>query len=306
LVDAMADAHLAVAGDAMLDAWLSGMSDRLCREAPVPAVSIERRATAPGGAANTAANAAALGAQVLFAAVVGGDDDGAAPRKALAAAGVASDHLLVVPGRRTTAKRRVVVGDQMLTRLDDVDERPLAAPLQELLAERIQRLGASADALLLADYGLGALSDTARERLAAGRIEWPLLVVDAHDLRPWQSVRPTAVTPNWEALCELLAPEIEAEPDLTDRAAFVERHADRLFAVTGAKLVAVTLDRDGAVLLERGRPVHRAYVPPVAQGRTTGAGDSFAAAFTLALAVGAPPVQCVRRRVAFSRRWALT
>jgi rfaE bifunctional protein kinase chain/domain/rfaE bifunctional protein nucleotidyltransferase chain/domain len=298
LLDAMAEVDLAVLGDAVLDAWLSGSSERLCREAPVPAVNVEHRAARPGGAANTAANAAALGARVRFAAVVGGDDDGRALRDALGESGVSPDDLVVDSGRRTTAKRRVVVGDQMLARLDDADNRPLARPLQDLFTARMERLCRAADAVLVADYGLGALTQPARQRLAARRPDRPLLVVDAHDLRPWRPVRPTAVTPNWEEARELLGPLVDEVGEPSDRADFVERHAGELFAATRARLVVVTLDRDGAVLLEPDRPAHRAYVQPVAQARTTGAGDSFAAAFTLALAAGADPTSALEVAVA--------
>jgi D-beta-D-heptose 7-phosphate kinase/D-beta-D-heptose 1-phosphate adenosyltransferase len=54
----------------------------------------------------------------------------------------------------------------------------------------------------------------------------------------------------------------------------------------GAEVVAVTLDRDGAVICERGRPPYRTWSRPVPQSRACGAGDSFAAALTLALAAG--------------------
>ena len=48
-------------GDLMLDGWWDGTIDRLCREAPAPVVDVRLRTWAPGGAANTAMNLAALG-----------------------------------------------------------------------------------------------------------------------------------------------------------------------------------------------------------------------------------------------------
>ncbi|HEY9349701.1 MAG TPA: PfkB family carbohydrate kinase, partial [Acidothermales bacterium] len=98
LLASVADERIVVVGDAVLDAWLSGPAHRLCREAPVPVVSVDQRVTAPGGAANTAANAAALGADVTFVSFVGQDDDALALRHALAVHGVADSALLGVSG----------------------------------------------------------------------------------------------------------------------------------------------------------------------------------------------------------------
>ncbi len=65
-----------VIGDVMLDGWWSGSIERLCREAPAPVVDITSREFAPGGAANTAMNLAALGARVSVAGIIGTDDAG--------------------------------------------------------------------------------------------------------------------------------------------------------------------------------------------------------------------------------------
>ena len=55
--------NVLVIGDAMLDVYMEGTAQRICREAPVPIVDVTDVKTAPGGAANTAANLAQLGAQ---------------------------------------------------------------------------------------------------------------------------------------------------------------------------------------------------------------------------------------------------
>ena len=43
-----------VIGDAMLDRYLLGSSERLCQEAPVPVVDVAHTERLPGGAANVA------------------------------------------------------------------------------------------------------------------------------------------------------------------------------------------------------------------------------------------------------------
>lgn len=62
-----------VIGDALLDGWLSGPARRLGRDGPVPVVELVESRSTCGGAANTAANLAALGATVDLLAVFGDD-----------------------------------------------------------------------------------------------------------------------------------------------------------------------------------------------------------------------------------------
>jgi D-beta-D-heptose 7-phosphate kinase/D-beta-D-heptose 1-phosphate adenosyltransferase len=67
----------------------------------------------------------------------------------------------------------------------------------------------------------------------------------------------------------------------------VLRWGDRLLDLSGARMAAVTLDVDGAVLFERGRAPHRTAGRASPPARAAGAGDTFVAALTLALAAGA-------------------
>jgi D-beta-D-heptose 7-phosphate kinase/D-beta-D-heptose 1-phosphate adenosyltransferase len=55
---------------------------------------------------------------------------------------------------------------------------------------------------------------------------------------------------------------------------------------SGAQIAAVTLDVQGAVVLERGQSAYRTYARPASHARATGAGDTFAATLALALAAG--------------------
>ena len=68
--------RLLIVGDVMLDRYWFGEVSRISPEAPVPIVRVERSEERPGGAANVARNAAALGAQVSLLALVGNDEPG--------------------------------------------------------------------------------------------------------------------------------------------------------------------------------------------------------------------------------------
>ena len=81
---AVAAARVLVVGDVMLDRYWFGEVERISPEAPVPVVRIARNEERPGGAANVARNAAALGAQVTLVSVVGDDEAGRALERLLA------------------------------------------------------------------------------------------------------------------------------------------------------------------------------------------------------------------------------
>src|SRR5436190_16323266 len=86
--DAIAHARMLVVGDVMLDRYWFGEVERISPEAPVPVVKVSRTEERPGGAANVARNAAALGAPVMLLSVRGDDEPGAALERMLVAEGV--------------------------------------------------------------------------------------------------------------------------------------------------------------------------------------------------------------------------
>jgi D-beta-D-heptose 7-phosphate kinase/D-beta-D-heptose 1-phosphate adenosyltransferase len=285
LTEAFARLSVLVVGDAMLDCLLQGASARLCPEAPVPVVAVDRRLDAPGGAANTAANLRALGARVSLLSVVGEDGEGALLRRLLAERGVDASALIAAPGRRTLAKHRVLAGPQMLVRFDHGTTDPLEARIERAVAERAARLFAAHDAVVISDYGYGVLGPRVIRALAARQARAPRVVVaDARTLNSYRGVGVTAVKPNFVEAVRLLGARSRAGEE---RAAFLARHGARLLELTGARIAAVTLDVDGALFLERGRSPYRTYARPADQARAAGAGDTLAAALALALAAGA-------------------
>lgn len=278
-------ARVVVLGDSVLDLWLWGRSERLCREAPVPVVDVDRSTPVPGGAANTAANLAALGAAVTLVSLAGADERGETLRTALRDAGVDTEHLLASPRRATVAKCRVVAGEQIMVRFDDGDREPADEDEIARLLGGLPALLAAADAVVVCDYD-GAVAERVREELVRHRDTLPLLIVDTHHPARWRALRPDVVTPNADEAAEALG--VTLLPGGPSRVELFDRHRDRLFDITGAGAAVVTLDRDGAVLLDGARPAHRTWAEPVAESQSSGAGDTFVAALTLALVEGLP------------------
>ncbi|MEV1205661.1 bifunctional heptose 7-phosphate kinase/heptose 1-phosphate adenyltransferase, partial [Microbispora rosea] len=278
-----------VVGDVMLDSWLRGHTKRMAQEAPVPVVTVEQIEDQPGGAANTAVNLAALGARVHMVGVTGADPAGATLNATLGRLDI--EGLVIVRSWRTSVKRRVLTDGQIVARYDEEDAAPLPEAAERDLIEQITRLAADADVIIACDYGGGVCTPNVRRVLcdlsidrSEGSRGAPILVVDAHDVAAWRDCRPTAVLPNFAEVRRLLG-----EGDDHDRVAFLSARSEDLIEATGADLVVTTLDGEGTLLHRRGRQPHRTYATPAPDTMSIGAGDTFTAAFSLALAAGAEP-----------------
>ena len=336
-----------VVGDAMLDEWRFADSDRLCREAPAPVLTLRRRIAAAGGAANTAVNLSALGGRAALVAPVGADVAGDELHDCLDRAGV-WDRTVSQTGRRTVVKRRLLAADQILVREDegDRDDRLCADGVERLLAalasatEELHEAAGHPPTLVICDYDLGALPEPIRAWLVEHRSLFGTVALDAHDLAYWRELAPTVVTPSFAEATRLLNAPAPANPVTadsaaltpmpdpvtadsaaltptvdtptvvttavlpplpdhsggftdrstgdTDRAGVARSRLAELRERTGADVVAVTLDTDGAVVGGPDGEPRRSHTTPVPASYAVGAGDAYLAAMTLALAAGAP------------------
>ncbi len=285
-IDRFADLPVLVLGEAMLDSYLEGAASRLCPEAPAPVVALTGRRDAPGGAANTALNVRRLGARAVLLSVVGDDAEAGVLRHCLEGQGAATEHLLTQPGRRTLAKHRVCAAGQILVRYDQGDGGPVNRATEEELIARLNGLFPTCAAVIVSDYGYGVLTPRVIAALAALQARSPRVVaVDSKRLAAFRVVGPTVAKANYAEALALLGLS-----DDGPREGRVERTAargGRFLEATGARIAAVTLDADGAVVFERGRPPHRTYARPRPACRTSGAGDTYVATLALALAAGA-------------------
>src|SRR6058998_3014512 len=113
----IAGTRLLVVGDVMLDRYWFGDVERISPEAPVPVVKIARSEERPGGAANVARNATALGAQTKLLSVVGNDEAAAILERLLATDAVQTSFHRDA-SIATTVKLRVIGRTQQLLRID--------------------------------------------------------------------------------------------------------------------------------------------------------------------------------------------
>jgi D-beta-D-heptose 7-phosphate kinase/D-beta-D-heptose 1-phosphate adenosyltransferase len=286
LVAALAGRQLVVVGDAILDVYLRGPVDRLAREAPVPVVAVAQREEAPGGAANAALNAAALGARVRLVSAVGDDDEGERLLELLTRGGVDVAGVARLRGRRTMSKQRILVDGRALVRIDEGTTASLSAAAERGLLAALDRALPGAGAVLVSDYLCGVLTPgvlraVGRRRTLAGTV----LVADGRQLERLRAAHPSVVTPSFEEAGALL--EDEAVAVGPERAELVAARSGRLLAASGAQVAVVTLDRDGALVVDLDGAAHRTPARRQVCASGTGAGDAFCAALSLALAAGA-------------------
>ena len=274
-----------VIGDAMLDSYFSGASQRLCQEAPVPIVDVADRVDMPGGAGNCAANAAALGAEVKLLAVAGADCEGELLRQRLQACGVPDDEVCIDRERQTLFKARVLCDHHLVVRFDQGTKTPLLPQLEHQVLARLTALYDIVDVVIVSDYSYGVLTAAVIERLAQLQRRAPkTLLVDAKQLPAYRHVGMTACKPNYHETLKLLGlPRCQGKR----RWEALIAEGDRVLEQTGAQLVAVTLDREGALFFERGREPLRTFAQGAPQSQVAGAGDTFLCALGLALAAGA-------------------
>ncbi len=275
-----------VIGDAMLDTYLEGTATRLCKEGPVPVVTKVAEERAPGGAANAAANLAALGADVLFVGFVGRDAAGATLRAALRERGVDDRCLIEDDAVATLHKLRVLANDQYVVRFDEGETRGCSAEGRRRLLAAAEEAFPTRDLVVISDYGYGVASDAIVARLRDLRTVRPcVLAVDSKEIARFAHAGATVVTPNLQEARLAVDPGGDAP---------AEEVARRLLALLDAEHVAVTMAGDGVLLLDRAGTLRHLPVPPVPRAGDVGAGDSFTAALALALAAGAGCEQATR------------
>ena len=279
LIQRMRSSRVAVVGDIMLDRYLIGDTERLSPEAPVPVVTVAERHAALGGAANVAANVAAMGARCFLVGTVGDDGDGAAIRQELAVARLEDRFVLTIAGRPTTSKTRIVARGQQIVRIDDeVDSLLEGQDLARLTAAAREAL-ADADALLLEDYNKGALSPTLiLAVMEIARRRGIPIVVDPKYRQFFEYAGATVFKPNRRELESALGAAVDLKngnvlPDVLTRL-----KVDNLLITLGAEgMLLVTKDGD------------LTQIPSIARQifDVSGAGDTVTAWLGAALAAGA-------------------
>ncbi len=287
IINSFPQRKILVLGEAMLDSYLHGISERLCQEAPVPIVDIRESIYQPGGAANTAVNLQSLGAQVAFLSVIGEDEAGSKLLQALADHGVSAEPILRAPERSTLAKQRIVAASQVVVRFDQGSASPLEGAAEAELIERLKNLFGECEAVVISDYNYGILTLRLLETLEELQRQDPrLIVVDSKRLPAYRNLNVTAIKSNYEEALQLLGLEKVSED--VERVEQITQQGRRALDLVGAQIAAITVDHHGALIFHReDETPYRTYAKPEPNSKAAGAGDTFVSALAVSLAAGA-------------------
>jgi D-glycero-beta-D-manno-heptose-7-phosphate kinase len=279
-------------GDFVADEFQYGDISRVSREAPVLILRHRETQVVPGGGANAANNLAAFGARVLPITAVGEDVAGDALLHYFRGKGLDVSGIVRVKGWTTPTKTRFLAGwahtvSQQVLRVDYEPQVPLPQAarkkVQRLLSAKIR----SADAVAVSDYGFGVASPELVRQAATKRKRGLLVTLDArYQLGAYAKAGITSATPN------------EAELETLHHAAIgsdfneLTRCGQATLATMKMRALLVTRGRDGMALFESRDRVTRIPVHGSDQAvDVTGAGDTVLAAYTLALACSASPLE---------------
>jgi D-glycero-beta-D-manno-heptose-7-phosphate kinase len=274
-----------VLGDLMLDEWIIGSASRISPEAPVPVVRLSERKTAPGGAANVAMNLLRLGANVRVCGVVGDDEAGSDLARELREAGADVAGLVRDPARPTTLKTRIVAQRQQMVRVDRESDVPLSRDVLEQLSLQMQRMWVGAAALCISDYDKGLAT--------CGALTAAIQSAHGDKLRVTGGPKPLNLgcfaQADFLSLNQKEASEAASiKLDIMDA---VEAAGEGLRRQLQAAALVITLGARGAALFQEGQPVCHIAAHEVEVFDVAGAGDTFLAAATVALAGGASFVE---------------
>lgn len=282
LVSQFAAARVLVIGDVILDEYLVGTAARLSREAPIPVLELAERRTIAGGAANPAANIAALGAAAFQAGVVGDDPAGHALRAALRQMNV-DDRAVITADRSTPVKTRILAQmglrfPQQVARIDSLPPVGLSDAARQALTTCVHQLAADVDALLFSDYRGGTLTADWVQSIRQSHPQRLLTADTQGNLAHYRGF--DLVKCNAEELSAFLNRPLKVEADF-------EAALSELATALALGAIVVTRGAEGASLYTEGRYEHipAPHIRDVFD--TVGAGDTFIAVATLARLAGA-------------------
>ena len=270
----MRGARVMVVGDLLLDRYWYGATRRISPEAPVPVVLVDAVEERVGGAANVAANAAALDATVLLVGIAGEDAAGERLEELCRAAAI-EPIFAARAGHETVVKLRVVSQHQQLVRLDF--ERPAPPDLGDEVAALVAKHIERCDVVVVSDYAKGATSRV-QEVIATARAAGKRVIVDPKGVDFARYAGASLITPNLQEFEAVVGAWYNDDELAAKAAALCQRFEFEAMLVTRGD-AGMSLVRPGQAPLHldaRSRDVFD----------VTGAGDTVCAVAAVALAAG--------------------
>ena len=276
--------NILIIGDVMIDAYLWGKVDRISPEAPVPIVSVNKKESRLGGAANVALNIKALAAQPIICAIVGDDAEGEEFMSLLTKENISSAGIVKITSRQTTVKTRVIGNNQQILRIDAETDVEISLPETDLVLAKFNQILSETKihAIIFEDYDKGLITpyliNSVTEIATAKNIP---LIVDPkkRNFLAYQNV--DVFKPNLKELKEGL--KIDFNPKNFDD---LQNAVQLLKEKIKAKNIIVTLSELGVYALnDKKDQLTPAHIRNVAD--VSGAGDTVISVIATCIAAGA-------------------
>lgn len=287
----IAHTRVLLIGDLCLDAyWYADMTrSELSRETPRFPLPVVREAYSPGGAANVAANLAALGVgQVQALGVLGHDWRGDILARELTARGIDLAHVLRSSLRTTPTYIKPIrqgYGDvqQEDSRIDFQDHTPLPPALEDAVIAALADAFPRAQAVVVGDQlDPGLVTPRVRAALEALAAQHPAIPCVVDSRKHIGTFQKMTLKPNELELARALGC---AQPEASDMEAISAM--GQALARRVERPCFVTLGARGALLCYADRSIHLPAAPVRPPLDIVGAGDAFLAAVGAALGGGA-------------------
>ena len=283
---------IAVVGDCMLDVYHYGTIDRISPEAPVPVFKTNNSEPEYrlGGACNTALNLAKLGVQTSLLGFVGKDPNATYILSYLLENNI-DDHLFKLSGFPTITKNRYFSMNQQIIRIDqeNTDGESYDREQQDMLAEYVLSNAVYYDAIILSDYGKGALYHPVLNTILSYCHEDLPIFVDPK-LNDWGHYENAfCITPNWQEFKDAChSPKMPMDEDI------IKEHALHKCIKHNINYILITLGSDGMMLVDENGLVSSYSAHKTEVYDVSGAGDTVIAMVAAAYAKGYPMNVCMQ------------
>lgn len=290
IVENFKKSNILVIGDMVADIYLKGNISRISREAPVLILEYAGEKIVPGGAANVVNNIATLDGSVLAYGLIGDDISGTKLKNLLEENKINVDGLIVDYNRPTITKTRVVAGgaatvSQQVVRIDKEPKIPIDKKMESKIIKQLSNDIKLVDGIVLSDYGSGMVTNKIKKFIIDYCKEnKKFCIVDSrYDILSFKGV--SYVKQNEAEAAKVVG------FDLLDEESIV-RAGKILLEKLQAKGIIISRGEEGMSLFEDNGAIH--HIPVIDKSEVfdvSGAGDTAVAAFSLAIASGATPVE---------------
>jgi rfaE bifunctional protein kinase chain/domain len=256
------DITILLVGDFMIDHYVTGTSNRMSPEAPVPVVIPKEEYSIPGGAGNVAMNLRAMGANVVCLGVVGDDIWGEVLLSTLKNEDINVDNIDIIKNHPTTLKQRIYSDGKQVARIDTEKILDWRFKISDYTLDNY-------DACIVSDYNKGVIKDT--------NINTNILIVDPKkdDFSFYKKAH--IITPNLNELQRATKIKIKDDQSIVDA-------CNELIEKNNFNYIVAKRGAQGITVVGKNNFIKHIKAHSVENPDVTGAGDTVISALSIAYA----------------------